>query len=394
MKLFSIGIVWWIALLIFLILSFSSLGAVMNTFAQTAAPACDKMVGAYYYVWYGLNTSWRNKNGAFHSNWEDATSTPFWGEYVSNDSSVADTQIILAELHGIDFFAVSWLGIFDYYDHLAVNDFLQQGLLEAEQMDTFKFCILYESRIILDSVYNASESNDFFERQFANDMNYANATYFTNPSYLRIDGKPVVFIYDLPYLCQNLGTSVVHEMLVNLTLCFSNKIYLVGDVGSGPLPTNVPFQLSIFSNVLNATTNYFFSSASRGWEGILADAGQDYTQWRANMTDNGMSFFPNAYPGYNDSIENPDAPVLPVNATEFSKFLQIAVNNTDNGGITMITSWNEWKESTAIEPSAQMGDMLLDVIPEFPLTSVLPVILILAVPTVIAVHFKSTRRRK
>jgi len=32
----------------------------------------------------------------------------------------------------------------------------------------------------------------------------------------------------------------------------------------------------------------------------------------------------------------------------------------------MITSWNEWKESTAVEPSMQNGDMLLGTITQLP----------------------------
>jgi hypothetical protein len=382
----------WVVALTGLTLSLFSVNAVVNASAETATSSDHTRIGAYYYVWYGLNTSTRNTAGMFHSNWENATSTLFVGEYVSNDSAVADTQIILARLHKIDFFAVSWLGVFDWYDHLAVDDFLQQGLLKAEHMKTFNFCIFYESEIVLSSVYNASKSNDFFERQFAVDMNYANSTYFANPSYLRIDGKPVVFMYNLPYLFQNLGTLEVHAMLVNLTLDFSNKMYLVGDVGNAPSPANVAFQLSIFSDVLNATTNYLFSSPSKGWNGIIDDARQDYPEWRANMTEEGMSFFPNAYPGYNDTKENPNSAVLPVNATEFGEFLQIALNNTDDGGITMITSWNEWKESTAIEPSVELGDLLLDVVPEFPSTSVWLVILVLTTPSV-AVYRKWAGQR-
>jgi hypothetical protein len=382
----------WAVALATLIVSFFSVNAVVNTSAETATPIGGKMVGAYYYVWYGLDTSVRNTAGEFHSNWENATSTPFVGEYVSNDSAVADTQIILARLHKIDFFAVSWLGVFDWYDHLAVDDFLQQGLLKAEHMDTFNFCIFYESEIVLSSVYNASKSNDFFERQFSVDMNYANDTYFANPSYLRIDGKPVVFMYNLPYLCQNLGTLDVHAMLVNLTLDFSNNVYLVGDVGNAPSPANVAFQLSLFSDVLNATTNYLFSSPSKGWNGIIDDARQDYPKWRANMTEEGMSFLPSAFPGYNDTKENPNSAVLPVNATEFGEFLQTARNNTDDGGITMITSWNEWKESTAIEPSVELGDLLLDIVPEFPLALVLLVTVVLATPSV-AVYGKWAGQR-
>lgn len=374
--------------------------------APTPQVADDKKVGVYYYAWYGLNTSVRNTAGAFHSNWENASSAPFVGEYVSNDSVVADTQIVLAKLHKIDFFAVSWLGIFDWYDHLAIDDFLHQGLPKAEHMNTFNFCIFYESDIVLNSVYDKQNHTglggmnvtDFFAEVFSNDTNYAAEQYFNNPSYLKIDEKPVLFLYDLPNLCENLTTPTVHSMLADLRSRLSNDIYLVADVGHGPLPANITsFQLSDFSDVLNATTNYFFSSPSKGWNGILDDAQQDYPQWRANMTEEGMRFFPSAYPSYNDTKENPNSTVLPVNATEFNEFLQIARDNTDNGGITMITSWNEWKESTAIEPSVELGDLLLgvipNVVPEFPSTMILLVIIVFTTPSVV-VYRKCARQRR
>lgn len=63
----------------------------------------------------------------------------------------------------------------------------------------------------------------------------------------------------------------------------------------------------------------------------------------------------------------------------------------------MITSWNEWKESTAIEPSVELGDLLLDVIPnvvpEFPSTIILLVIIVFTTPSVV-VYRKWARQRR
>lgn len=370
------------------------------SFSSEKALATDgKKVGAYYYVWYGLDTSVRDTAKKFHSNWENATSAPFVGEYVSSDSCTADTHIVLAKLHKIDFLAVSWLGIFDWFDHLAVDDFLQEGLLSAEHMGNFSFCLLYESTIILDSVYdycrtpdhNASSPADFFKNTFATDMNYAATKYFTNPSYLRIDGKPVLIIYNLPSLYQNLTAPEAHKMLANLRLALSESIYLVADVGNGPSPAQVTFPLSSFSDVLNATTNYLFSNPSKGWNTILEDARQNFPEWQSNMTAQGMRFWPSAYPAYDNTKENPNSTLLPANTTAFREFLQTAQNNTNNEAITMITSWNEWKENTAIEPSAAQGDQLLDTIPEYPTPPLLLAILASAPPT--AIVYRTLKRR-
>jgi hypothetical protein len=104
------------------------------------------VVGAYYYPWWGLPPPYENK-------WKGAVKgTPFLGKYNSSDSHVADQHIILARQHKIDFFAVSWFGVFDWYDHVMIDSNLNDGLLKAQGLSNFKFCLLYETEGIWDSI--------------------------------------------------------------------------------------------------------------------------------------------------------------------------------------------------------------------------------------------------
>lgn len=332
----------------------------------------NRRLGAYYYIWYGLNASVYGK-----TNWENITETPYLGQTndSSSDSAAADQHILWAKMNHIDFFTVSWLGISDWYDHLAINGNLQHGFLKAKQLGDFSFCLLYESKIVFESAENKTglsgeNLTDYFKSVFLNDTDYAVQNYFNHPSYLHIAGKPVLFLYDLPDLCQNLSSSEAHGMLADLRARLTNNIYLVADVGHGPNPMALGFNLSYFMDVLDAATCYMFSSLSSQWDGILADANRYYPDWRNFMASSGKQFIPNAYPGYNATLEGIDA-TLPVDASEFNDFLQVAWNNIDDNGIVMITSWNEWKESTSIEPSLEFGHQLLDVlsvVPEFPST--------------------------
>jgi hypothetical protein len=59
-------------------------------------------VGAYFYPWWGI---------PFNNHWDSNAikGTPFLGEYNSNDSHVADQQVLLAKQNKIDFFTVSWI---------------------------------------------------------------------------------------------------------------------------------------------------------------------------------------------------------------------------------------------------------------------------------------------
>lgn len=72
-------------------------------------PKCEVKIGAYYYEWYGIS---------FNNHWvkDDIKGTPFLGYYNSSDPTITDKHILLAKQHGIDFFAVSWIGKGDWID--------------------------------------------------------------------------------------------------------------------------------------------------------------------------------------------------------------------------------------------------------------------------------------
>jgi len=346
-------------------------------------------VGAYYYIWWGI---------PFNNHWnEGIKNTPFLGKYNSSDPTIADQHILLAKQHKIDFFAVSWVGKGTWVDWMDTPDGtwdfdeidynLKNGLLNASHIQNFNFCLFYETKLILENTIMHDKN---FTEIFINDMVYAAENYFDNPSYLRVDGKPVLFIYNLPYLYEKLSISEVQRLLNVTRQLLANidfNIYLVGDCGGGPSP---PCADSPLLHSMNAVTSYFFSDPSKGWEKILEDAENYYPEWRRVADSKGIKFIPNTYPGF-DNTEHCEwkqsqnmscTPiVLPPNEIMFKKILTTAVNCADNElKIVMITSWNEWLESTAIEPSMEFGELFLhtiyDVIPEFPSFIILPLYMI------------------
>lgn len=320
-------------------------------------------VGAYYYIWWGI---------PFNPHWnENIKGTPLLGKYNSNDSMTAYQHILLAEQHQIDFFAVSWMGEGKWidWDFDDIDRNLQNGLLNALHMQNFNFCLFYETQIVLNT---SNSEHENFTEIFFNDMVYAAKHYFNHPNYLHIDDKPVMFIYNLPYLYQN--SPLPAQELLNPTrqqlASNGSDIYFIGDVGGGPhTPYNINYDWLHF---MNATTTYFFSEPSKEWNEILEDARTYYPEWRNVMNSMGIKFVPNAYPGFNNTglVGVADPAVLPTNASMFKEMLKIAVNNVDDLKIVMITSWNEWMESTAIEPSMEFGELFLHAIydvaiPEF-----------------------------
>ena len=345
-------------------------------------------VGAYYYIWYGLPPP-------YIAHWKESIkSTPLLGKYNSSDPTVADQHILLAKQHGIDFFAVSWIGkgtLVDWINETAdhtwdfdeIDSNLQNGLLKAPHIQDFNFCLFYETEIILSTYWQKPEKN--FTKIFIDDMVYAAQHYFNRSSYLRIDGKPVLFIYDLPYLY--LYSPIPAQELLNQTrrqlASIGSDVYFIGDVGGGPhTPYNINYTW-LYS--MNAITTYRFSEPSKGWNGVLEDARTYYPEWRNVMNSMGIKFIPNAYSGFNNTglagVQQNTTVALPLNATMFREMLKLAINNADDLKMVMITSWNEWLEATAIEPSMEFGELFLhtiyDVVPEFPSSTFLSVLMIL-----------------
>jgi hypothetical protein len=348
-----------------------------------------KKIGAYYYIWWGI---------PFNNHWnENIKGTPFVGYYNSSDPRVADQHILFAKQHGIDFFAVSWIGKGNWidWDFDDIDQNLRTGLLEAPHLKDFNFCLFYETVLILDNAFNNHQN---FTEIFINDMLYAAERYFTNSSYMRVNGEPVLFIYNIPYLYQKLPVQSVHWLLNYLRQQLAAKgvnLYIIGDMGGGPSPANLN---SDWLYSMNATTSYFFSDPKKGWNGVLEDARTYYPQWLSTMSSKGIAFVPNVYPGFNNTNNTNVSPpwaVLPRNETEFRNMLEIARNHTDiNLGIAMITSWNEWMEGTTIEPSMEEGELFLhgvyDIVPEFPSLLIIPLFMIATILTAIVYKRKHT----
>lgn len=340
-------------------------------------------IGAYYYAWWGIPSNPHWPQGVKY--------TPLLGQYNSGNSTVADEQILLAMQHGIDFFTVSWIGEANWtppdQDFRYVDQNLANGLLKAPRLNGFSFCLLYETKLVFDEVNRLTKSGTTinFTDVFINDLKYAANQYFTNPRYLRVNGDPVLFIYTMPYLYQNFAEQDVHQLLdgarQQLAMMGSNP-YIIGDMNGGPSP---PSKGSPWLYSMNATTCYHFSDSSTGWDQVLGNAATYYPQWLSAMNSEGLGFVPDAYPGF-DNTENrawqnlSGEVVLSPDEIMFRQMLDTAINNAgDDPKMVMITSWNEWLESTAIESSTEYGELFLHEvcnIIEFPAFLVLPLFMV------------------
>lgn len=130
--------------------------------------------------------------------------TPALGFYDQSNPEVADWETKWAVEHGINFFVYCWY-------RASKGDAVEtkfssaiDALLKSRFVDQFKFAIMWENQdrdMVTWGRSGVSGEKDLLE----NLMPFWLKNYFTHPSYLRIDGKPLLFIYDAHKLASDLG---------------------------------------------------------------------------------------------------------------------------------------------------------------------------------------------
>ena len=292
-------------------------------------------MGAYWYPWYGADGR----------HWlEGYRGTPLLGEYDSADVAVIQQQIAWASEYGVDFFAASWWGQGEFEDAVIGGPFL-----EALEGNDLRFAILYEAPGLLGMADGKIQVDDATVRQrLIRDLTYLARSFLDHPAYLRVEDRPVVFIYltrafsgDVQEVLDEVRAAVVDEVGVDP--------FIIGD--------EVYWQAPAVHRLapLDGVTAYNMHTSVAGIADGFADKVRDkYASWARAAAAEGVAFVPDVIPGFDDTEVRPEAahPVIPRRPELFATQLEDALELA-NGPVrmVMITSWNEWHEDTSIEPS-------------------------------------------
>mmetsp|Transcript_34189 Transcript_34189/g.82319 ORF Transcript_34189/g.82319 Transcript_34189/m.82319 type:complete len:356 (+) Transcript_34189:775-1842(+) len=207
------------------------------------------------------------------------------------------------------------------------------------------------------------ESNGFSLENVRSDMDYICKNYAEKSSnYLRIDDRPVLFIYLSRRYHQD---GVLADMMAQIRSTKDCNFYVVGDHAFQKAPASTEgagFEL------LDAITNYdvygSFSAGSLGaitTQQIIKNHYNNQQDWKDLASQVGVGYVPSVTPGYNDMAVRPEntnpplARVMLGEASEGSLFKysigkakKLVDPNVSN--IMMVNSFNEWHEDTQIEP--------------------------------------------
>ncbi len=305
------------------------------------------IVGAYYYPWYAVAPQ------SAAEGWKSVmrrrlapSQQPALGFYQSDDAATVAEHLRQSRQAGLAFWAVSWWGP----DSTTDKVFLQ-ALLPHDDAAEFRFAVLYESTGRLGSFDRPRYDN------WSTDLAYLAKHYFGRPNYLRIAGRPVVFVYLSREYFRNQG-----DAALTAGRALVPEVYLVGDDVFGP-----DYRRE-WARQFDAVTAYDVYGQSTGLHGSTRRAvdalAANYAAARETANAADAAFIPAVAPGYNDAAVRSghqgspryfvDVPGSREGDLFRAMIRNAALPNLDDraGRLMMVTSFNEWYEDTQIEATA------------------------------------------
>lgn len=281
-----------------------------------AQSGSDPLVLAFYYPWYDAST-WANGLTS------DTPAQP----YASSDRAAMGRQIDQAKAAGIDAFVVAWYGP----NGSNPTESNLSALLEEAAARSFRIAILLEtdSPFLGDSGATAAA------------LQHALITHAGQPAYLRVDGKPVIFMW-------RTNLYGVDEWQAIRDQADPNRAALWIEDGSDTSYLRVFDGHYLYSNTWNPPADLSALNARYA------------AQVEAYRTDAGATRYwvATAMPGYDDVRVRGGFAQDREGGGYYDRSWAAALASSPNW--VVITSFNEWMEGSQIEPSATYGDQYLN----------------------------------
>jgi hypothetical protein len=280
------------------------------------------MVLAFYYPWYGNPMG--SSGMEFH--WEDVTYQdigtsryyPLLGPYDSQDEGLIEAHIKLAQASGIDGFISSWWGIDTFEDRSL------KRIMKIANGLGFSITIYYESVREMD------------QNQVVNELSYVLRNYASEPSFLKIDGRPVIFLYAIQ--AYNRDSQFWQQVVGRVKESTSMDVLFIADT----------YDVS-YRDVFDAFHKYvpiwrdgttvtetFYENADKARE----------ARFRGRIS------VITVYPGVDDRKVN--EPGVYFDREDGGRYNLTWISAIDSyPDMVLICSWNEWHEGTNIEAARE-----------------------------------------
>jgi hypothetical protein len=255
---------------------------------------------------------------------------PERGPYDSLDPDVMRRQLDAARGAGLDGFAVSWWGR------------EREGRTPLATL----LRLAHESDLVVAPYYETGELWPRGAAGVAADLLALVDRHGGEPAWLRVDGRPVVFLY----AAHRLRPRVWDAVIATLARA-GRRPFLVADVPRPEWLTQRPGWLGRF-DALHVYTPAGFLAQGR-------DLPRTYEALAALARAEGRPFIPAVAPGFDDrSIRTPATWVSRRDGATYDATWTAALATGPSW--VLVSTWNEWHEGSEIEPSREHGRRYLD----------------------------------
>jgi hypothetical protein len=250
--------------------------------------------------------------------------TPLIGPYDSSDPAVVDYHLLLMKLAGIDGIIVDWYGLSNLLDYPIIHR-NTAALFPATARLGLKIGICYEDQTIPKLVATGEVAKGDRVKHAREVLAWLRKNWFAEPSYLTLDGRPVL----LSFGSDGLADREWEEVL--------------------PKAAGGPIYLSELRRRPNAAGAFDWPVPNEGLASLdrFAEAAKD---WLVKM--------PVAFPRFHDiyaeaKVGESYGRIPDDEGRTFTKTLTHAL--TSGAPLVQVVTWNDWGEGTAIEPSVEFG---------------------------------------
>lgn len=303
-----------------------------------------------------------------------------WGYVNEADPYVMEMEIAAAADHGVNVFIYDWY----WYDRRPfLENCLNDGFLKAGNRDRMKFYLMWANHNVNYTwdIRNSSDQDTLIwdgavdRTEFEKICRRIIERYFSQPNYYKIQGAPVFMLYDLANLMKGLGgleetrkaldwfreetKKAGHpDLHLQLTVWSENAINMSGVDGGEKKTTKDIAKAAGFDSM----THYqfvHFTDIDRDYMDILQDVKKEWTRLDKEYP---IPYYPHVTIGWdnNPRFKEFRAGIVKENTPEaFEKGLHMAKEYLDchpqQAPLITINSWNEWTETSYLEPDDLNG---------------------------------------
>ena len=332
--------------------------------------------------WQSVKNSAPKENGYYWNR------KPLWGYQNEADPKVMEQQINQATAHGVNVFIYDWY----WYDNRPfLENCLNDGFLKAENKDKMKFYLMWANHDA-NNYWNIDLSDEFGgtviwqgsvgRKGFETVAERVIEKYFSQPNYYKINGCPVFMIYDVNNLISGLGgieatkeaiewfrertkAAGFPDLHLQITIWGENSVNLSG------FDSNLQGSTKEIVSLLGAdsVTHYqfvHFADIDRDYCDILSSVADE---WERIDKEYSVPYFPHISCGWdnNPRFKKFRQGIVKNNTPEnLQKGMQMAKDyldkHSDRTPLVTVNSWNEWTETSYLEPDNVYGYGYLEAI--------------------------------